>query len=121
MRPSIGQRWNVLPNGPLNCVERRFFMTRLFLVAGVAALAISAPASAKPGGNGGHGGGHASANVARGGGHASAQARGGGHASLQGANGGGAFRVQSHGGGHASQARSVDRSRVSAQRQNRPA
>ena len=71
-------------------------MTRLFLAAGVAALALAVPAGAKPGGNGG-GGGHgdrASASVqVRGG--------GGGHA-----NNGGGF--QAHGGG-GFQVRSVER------------
>jgi hypothetical protein len=94
-------------------------MTRLFLVAGVAALAIAAPASAKPGGNGGHGGGHAAV-----------QSGGGGHASLRASGGGGAFRAQSHGGGafrmsggggHAFQMRSAQRGGFSAQRQNRNA
>jgi len=66
-------------------------MTRLILAAGVAALAISAPAAAGPhGGGGGHG---------NGGGHA-AQARGsgggaGGHAQqARGNRGGGEFRAQ---------------------------
>jgi hypothetical protein len=60
-------------------------MKRFILAAGVAALAISAPAAAKPGGGHGdhaakaqHGGGHG-AKAQRGGGH-TAKARGGGHA-----------------------------------------
>ena len=55
-------------------------MKRFILAAGVAALAITAPAAAKPGG-GGHaekaqqrGGGHATARASHGGGHATAQA-----------------------------------------------
>jgi hypothetical protein len=60
-------------------------MTRFLLAAGVAALAISAPAASKPGG---HGGGHGNAQAEQrgGGGHggqAKAQARGGGHAKAQ--------------------------------------
>ena len=53
-------------------------MTRLVLAAGVAALAIAAPASAKPGGNVGHGGEQGAAQV-RGGGHGGGnfEARGG--------------------------------------------
>jgi hypothetical protein len=73
-------------------------MTRLFLAAGVAALAIAAPASAKPGGgNGGHGGDRGGAaqfhggGGGGGGGHGNAQARGGG--------GGGRANVQARGGG----------------------
>ena len=55
-------------------------MTRIFLAAGVAALAISAPAASKPGGNGG-GHGHATAQERGGhGGQAKAEARGGGQA-----------------------------------------
>ena len=65
-------------------------MTRLFLAAGVAALAIAAPASAKPGGNGGgQGGDKKAAQVNRG---------GGGHAEARG--GGSTVRMQSRGGGH---------------------
>jgi len=98
-------------------------MTRLFLAAGVAALAISAPASAKPGG--GHGGGQqqqqqqqAAPQRGGGGGHG-----GGGQANAQRGNGGGgqAFRMQSRGnggGGQAFQQRSVQRE-VRAPRQNR--
>ncbi len=79
-------------------------MTRLFLAAGVAALAIAAPASAKPGGNA-HGGGQKAAEVrGGGGGHGGGgggaavrmESRGGGH----GGGGGGAVRMQSRGGGH---------------------
>ncbi|MFL6794994.1 MAG: hypothetical protein ACJ8D6_08120 [Sphingomicrobium sp.] len=70
-------------------------MTRLFLAAGVAALAISMPASAKPGG--GHGGGDkqsAQTQSRGGGGHGgNVQARGGG------GGGGKAFRMESRGGG----------------------
>jgi len=76
-------------------------MTRVFLAAGVAALAISAPAAAGPHGGGGgpNGGGHgkgggapAYVNQSGGGEHAHAQGgRGGG--------GGGAFRMQSFNGG----------------------
>ncbi len=72
-------------------------MTRLFLAAGVAALAIAAPASAKPGGNGGgHGGDKSAAQVNRGGGGG----HGGGQAAVQVRGGGGAaFRMESRGGG----------------------
>ena len=74
-------------------------MTRLFLAAGVAALAISVPASAKPPGDrgGGHGGGQAAA------------VQGGGGAKAHG--GGGAQRVQrfSGGGGQRMQAQRVER------------
>jgi hypothetical protein len=67
-------------------------MTRLFLAAGVAALAIAMPASAKPGGGqgGGRGGDRAASVPNSGGGNA--QARGGG-------GGGRAFRVENRGGG----------------------
>ena len=70
-------------------------MTRLFLAAGVAALAIAAPASAKPGGNGGHDGEQSAAQV-HGGGHGGGkvEARGGSRG------GGGDFAVRS--GGHGS-------------------
>jgi hypothetical protein len=67
-------------------------MTRLFLAAGVAALAIAAPASAKPGGNGGHGGEQSAAQV-HGGGH------GGGNVEARGGGGGSAVHMQSRGGG----------------------
>jgi len=71
-------------------------MTRLFLAAGVAALAIAAPASAKPGGNGGHGGEQSAAQV-HGGGHGggNVEARGG----SRGGGGGNAIRMQSRSGG----------------------
>ena len=62
-------------------------MTRLFLAAGVAALAIATPLAAKPGGGGG---GHDN------GGGAPAQAGGGGH----GHGGGGAPAFNPGGGGH---------------------
>jgi len=65
-------------------------MTRLFLAAGVAALAIAMPASAKPGEHGNGGGGDRAAQARGGGGHD--QARGGG---------GNAFRVENRGGGRA--------------------
>ncbi|HKX92688.1 MAG TPA: hypothetical protein VJM15_09730 [Sphingomicrobium sp.] len=67
-------------------------MTRLFLAAGVAALAITMPASAKPGG--GHGGGKDR--------QVSAQERGGGQAvKARGGGGGKAVRAQDRGGGNA--------------------
>lgn len=76
-------------------------MTRLFLAAGVAALAIAVPASAKPGGGngGGHGGGQAQAEAHGGGG-----GHGGGAAALSGGgggrvHGGGGFAAFSGGGG----------------------
>ena len=74
-------------------------MTRLFLAAGVAALAIAAPASAKPGGNGGHGGEQSAAQTHGGGGGGNFEARGGGRVR------GGDFAVRGsggHGGGFAS-------------------
>ncbi|MEO5611897.1 MAG: hypothetical protein ABIT68_03910 [Sphingomicrobium sp.] len=74
-------------------------MTRFFLAAGVAALAITAPVAAKPGGGGGggdHGGGHsAEASHGGGGGH-------GGGNNAQAMRGGGGFnsaKVERHGGG----------------------
>jgi hypothetical protein len=72
-------------------------MRRLFLAAGVAALAISAPAAAKPGG--GHGGGNGGQHAEQhggggGGGHAQAFARGGG-----GGGGGARFEAFRGGGG----------------------
>jgi hypothetical protein len=84
-------------------------MTRLFLAAGVAALAIATPAAAKPGdhgGGGGHGGGQPQAPHG-GGGHAGGQFQaprggGGGAPHFQGFHGGGgaAPRFQGlHGGG----------------------
>ena len=81
-------------------------MTRVFLAAGVAALAIAVPAVAGPhGGGGGHGNdkgnrGNAAANVSHGGGGgggARAQARGGGGG---GSRGDGAMRMQAFGGSH---------------------
>ena len=76
-------------------------MTRLFLAAGVAALAIAMPASAKPGEHGGGkgGGDHAAAAPITGGGNV--KARGGG--------GGNAFRVESRGGGGGRIQASVER------------
>jgi hypothetical protein len=68
-------------------------MTRFILAAGVAALAITAPAAAGPHG-GGHGGGHGN-----GGGHAAAQKHGGGGGHGQKA------RQAQGGGGHARQAK----------------
>jgi hypothetical protein len=102
---------------PFCPLEGDFAMTRLFLAAGVAALAITVPASAKPGG--GHGGGNQQAQTQNrgGGGHggANVQARGGGGGgkafrvqSRGGGGGGQAFRMQSRGGGQA-QARSFER------------
>jgi hypothetical protein len=94
-------------------------MTRLFLAAGVAALAIAAPSAAKPGGGGGgHGGGNAAQAHpgGGGGGHGGGgggqpqmmmQRGGGGHG---GGGGGHAFQMQrgggGGGGGHAFQMRS---------------
>lgn len=85
-------------------------MTRLFLAAGVAALAIAMPASAKPGGEKG---GQAAAQSKQGGGKAQARAggRSGKAARVQSRGRGGdrqAVRVQSRGGGKA-QARNVER------------
>ena len=77
-------------------------MTRLFLAAGVAALAIAAPASAKPGGNGGGQGGDKNAVQTNRGGHGgggSAVRGGGGNIEARGG-GGAAFRMQSRGGSH---------------------
>ncbi|HEX6740492.1 MAG TPA: hypothetical protein VF079_01690, partial [Sphingomicrobium sp.] len=95
-------------------------MTRLFLAAGVAALAIAMPASAKPGGGheGGSGGNQAASVPSRGGGGG----HGGGNVQMRSSGGGGgkafrtesrggggqAFRMESRGGGHA-QARSFER------------
>lgn len=88
-------------------------MTRILLAAGVAALAISAPAAAGPHGGGGHGGGNGGGHAAAephnggGGGHAQQQARGGGHAQQQGGGGGHAQQqarvAQFHGNDHAQQ------------------
>jgi len=66
-------------------------MIRLFLAAGVATLAIAAPASAKPGGNGGgHGGGQAAASIG-GGGERHGGGKGGGAVQMR--------NVERHGGG----------------------
>ena len=98
-------------------------MTRLFLAAGVAALAIAAPASAGPGGGHGHGGGgggqaqvpHGGGGGGRGGQHAFAAPRGGG--------GGHAFAAPRGGGGHAFAAPRMQRQAFAAhaQRQQRVA
>jgi hypothetical protein len=85
-------------------------MKRFILAAGVAALAISAPAAAKPGG--GHGGGHAAKAQHGGGGKAKAQ-RGGGHAKAQ--RGGGKQHAQRT--THASKQRHAPK--VHAQKQQR--
>lgn len=72
-------------------------MTRVFLAAGVAALAIAAPANAGPGGHGGGHGGNQT-QVQRGGGgggHQQAQAFGGGRHG----GGGGGQHLQAFGGG----------------------
>ncbi len=74
-------------------------MRKLILSAGVAALAIAAPAAAKPE-KGGHGG--AQAQVQRGGGQAKAQRGGGSQRQAQAQRGGGGQRqaqAQRHGGG----------------------
>ena len=82
-------------------------MTRVFLAAGVAALAIAAPASAGPhGGGGGHGGGgHGPAMQAPGGGGhgggGGGGGHGGGHAFVMQAPGGGGGHGHGGGGGHA--------------------
>src|SRR6266496_6155635 len=49
-------RWNGAASGPFVRSEGEFVMTRLYLAAGVAALAIAVPATAGPGGHGGGGG-----------------------------------------------------------------
>jgi hypothetical protein len=91
-------------------------MTRLFLAAGVAALAIAMPASAKPGG--GHGGGQqqqAAPQRGGGGGQAFRMQRSGGGGSQR-------FQIQSfsrHGGGEARQMRSVEQRQFRAPRQQR--
>ena len=94
-------------------------MSKLLLAAGVAALAITTPVSAKPGGNGGgghggqsaqphgggdkgHGGGHGDGGFksqSRGGGHAMKMDRGGGHAMKMDRGGGHAPKFDRHGGG----------------------
>ncbi len=101
-------------------------MTRLFLAAGVAALAIAMPASAKPGGGHGGGGDRQSASVqsrgGHGGGNVEARSRGGGEGQAfrvqsRGGGGGHAFRTESRGGGQAFQQRSFQR-QGHAQRQS---
>ena len=102
-------------------------ISRLFLAAGVAALAVTAPASAKPGGNGnGHGGQGGGAAQVRGGG--GGHGEGGGAPQFRGGNGGGgghAFQMQSFerhggGGGHAFQMQGFQRQqRQSFAAQNR--
>jgi hypothetical protein len=79
-------------------------MTRLFLAAGVAALALAAPASAKPGGNGG---GHQNSQAA-----SAAQSGGGG---FKARGGGGGERVQMQRGGGGFRAQSFDRGNFRAQ------
>ena len=75
-------------------------MTRFILAAGVATLAISAPAAAGPhgghGGGNGNGGGHANVERQNGGGDHAQRARGGGHAEAR-----FAARSEVHGNGHA--------------------
>jgi hypothetical protein len=66
------KRWNGAANEPFCRSERRNFMlTRVFLAAGVAALAIAAPASAERG----HGGKNQAASLERGGGGGQRAAR----------------------------------------------
>jgi hypothetical protein len=99
-------------------------MTRIFLAAGVAALAIAAPAASAPGGKGG---GHEHSQKARGGGEAKAQARGGGQAKAQARHadrvrGSGAIRIASDR-GHGPDKRVEQRARhkeVRAARVERP-
>jgi hypothetical protein len=79
--------------------EGDFLMTRLFLAAGVAALALAAPASAKPGGGGGHHGNQAS--TAHGGGNHRAQVRGGGGQRAHAQRPKAQARSSARGGGHA--------------------
>jgi len=88
-------------------------MTRLFLAAGVAALAIATPVSAKPGGgNGGHGADRGAAQLrGGGGGHANFEARGGNRGGDR-----GSLRMQSRSGGDRSAFRMQSRG---AERQNR--
>ena len=71
-------------------------MTRLFLAAGVAALAIATPAAAKPGGNGGGGHGGGQAQVPHGGGGGG---HGGGPQIARGGGGGPHFQGFARGGG----------------------
>ena len=106
-------------------------MTRLFLAAGVAALAITAPLAAKPGG-GGHGNNNAEARPGGGGGgggQAQKAQRGGGGGQAQsfqrqrGGGGGQAQSFQRRGGGRAFQVQRVERQgggqRFQMQRQQR--
>src|ERR1044071_4098622 len=108
MRVPVDQRWNVPLIGPFKRVERRIPMTRLFLAAGVAALAIAAPASAKPGGgNGGHGGDRGGAAQFHGGGGRGFEMRGGGRQSFSAPRQQRSFAFQSRGNGRTN----VDRNR----------
>ena len=82
-------------------------MSRIFLAAGVAALAFAGSAGAKPGGNGGgHGGDRNGGNVAASqGGNGGRHGRGGGGFAVpegggHGHGGGGGFAVRASGGGH---------------------
>jgi len=79
-------------------------MTRVFLAAGVAALAIAAPAAAGPHGGGhGNGGGAAVQSHGNGGGQQAQRGGGGQRAQAQRAGGGGGQRMQAYrggGGGH---------------------
>ena len=77
-------------------------MTRIFLAAGVAALAIAAPAAAGPGGGHGHGGGGGGDGGGGGGPHAEAPHGGGGGGAQQGGGGphGGGAPAFVGGGGH---------------------
>ena len=93
-------------------------MTKLFLAAGVAALAIAAPVSADPGKGGGKGGGKShAAKVERGGGkhHAAKAERGGNKGQFAKAERGGgkAFKAE-RGGGKAFKAKGPDREFKSA-------
>src|SRR3982751_3966079 len=110
MGARFGKRWNVQRHGPLEpAIGRRFTMTRLFLAAGVAALAIAMPASAKPGEHGGGkgGGGAAAAAPNRGGGNFRAPSGGGGGFQMRmqrAPRGGGGFQMRAaerHGGNFA--------------------
>jgi hypothetical protein len=87
-------------------------MRKLFLAAGVAALAISAPAVSKPGENKGHQGGGQSAEQQQGGGGQSAKAnRGGGGQQVRAERGGGGQQMRvEHGGGQFRQAMRMERS-----------
>ena len=75
-------------------------MRRLFLAAGVAALAIATPALAGPGGGHGHGGGGGGGGPHGGGGGAPAFAGGGGGGHGHGGGGGGGAPAFRGGGGH---------------------